>query len=256
MQSPTPTNLNATSIDEAIRMLTDIVKWSKLNKSRCGYFAALYRKVTIRVKEGIANGEFEDGPRMEKLDVIFANRYLQAFDFYYAGQETTHCWRLAFDNSVRWRPIVLQHLLLGMNAHIDLDLGIAAAETAHQANLNALKNDFNKINNILASLVDEVQKELAQVWPLLKIIDRMAGRFDESLADLAMKFTRGQAWKVATQLHPLTSEQRTARIIALDRDIAKVGQLMLGPGLWLQLVLLLIRLGEMRSVKRIIEILE
>jgi len=256
MKTTAPSNLKAATIEEAIAFLTEIVEWSKHNKSRCGYFAALYRKVTIRVKEGIENGEFEDGPRMEKLDVIFANRYLQAFDYYHGGRETTHSWRLAFDNSARWRPIVLQHLLLGMNAHIDLDLGIAAAEAAGESSLDDLKNDFNQINSILASLVDNVQNELAQVWPLLKILDRMAGKFDESLANLGMKFTRGRAWQVATALHPLASEQRAEKILALDGDVVKRGELMLGPGLWPQLVLLFIRLGELRSVKKIIQILE
>lgn len=44
-----------------------------------GYFAALYRKVTSRAKQGIADNEFEDGSRMEKLDVIFANPYINAY---------------------------------------------------------------------------------------------------------------------------------------------------------------------------------
>ena len=43
-----------------------------------GYFATLYRKVTIQVKKGIADNFFDDGPRMERLDVILANRYTQA----------------------------------------------------------------------------------------------------------------------------------------------------------------------------------
>ena len=68
----------ATTIDEVISALDDILAISKVKKSRAGYFAALYRKVTLAVKNGIASGIYEDGKRMEKLDVIFANRYLAA----------------------------------------------------------------------------------------------------------------------------------------------------------------------------------
>ena len=194
MISATPANLKAETIDEVIHSLTRIIEWAKQNKSRSGYFAALYRKVTIRVKEGIAGGEFEDGERMKRLDVIFANRYLEAFEQYHSRKETTVSWKLAFDTCKRWRPIVLQHLLVGMNAHIDLDLGIAAAETVHPDKLIELKNDFHKINEILASLVNGMQDELAQVWPLLKLLDRLAGKLDESLANFGMNISRGHAW--------------------------------------------------------------
>lgn len=45
---------------------------------RAGYFAVLYRKVTAKVKEGIAAGFFDDPGPMERLDVLFADRYLDA----------------------------------------------------------------------------------------------------------------------------------------------------------------------------------
>ena len=47
-------------------------------------------------------------------------------------------------------PVILQHLLLGINAHINLDLGIAAVETSPGNQLAPLKNDFDMINKLLA----------------------------------------------------------------------------------------------------------
>jgi Family of unknown function (DUF5995) len=58
----------AQSIDEVIARLTDIIDISRQEPGRLGYFAALYRKVTISIKQGILNGRFEDGARMEMLD--------------------------------------------------------------------------------------------------------------------------------------------------------------------------------------------
>lgn len=249
-------NLQASNIDGVIASLDTIIEWSKANHSRMGYFAALYRKVTAQVKEGIAAGIFEDGARMEKLDVIFANRYLAALEAYHAGGRLTRCWTLAFDASKRWRPLVLQHLMVGMNAHIDLDLGIAAAETAPGAALKGLRNDFFKINEILASLVNGVQDELARVWPGMKLIDRIAGKTDEGLANFGMKITRGRAWQVAETLAPLTPEARAAVIEKLDTEVTNVGGVLLFQGYFLSLVMLLIRLSERRSVRKIIEILQ
>ena len=60
--------------------------------------------VTIKVKEGIVAGRFDDGPRMERLDVIFANRYLEALTRLGSGQAPTPCWALSFEAAARGRP--------------------------------------------------------------------------------------------------------------------------------------------------------
>nr|WP_299454970.1 DUF5995 family protein [uncultured Microscilla sp.] len=112
--------MKATTIDEVITQLDDIINISKQTKSPLGYFASLYQKVTIKVKEGIAQNFFEDGARMEKLDVIFANRYLAAYEAYNNGQQVTQSWQRAFAMASRYWPIVLQHLLMGMNAQLTL----------------------------------------------------------------------------------------------------------------------------------------
>ena len=80
-----------------------------------GFFAALYRRVTIEVKRGIDSGRFEDGNRMDRLDVIFATRYLEALERFRRGEHPGDCWSVAFRSAGRWRLLVLQHLLLGMN---------------------------------------------------------------------------------------------------------------------------------------------
>jgi hypothetical protein len=72
--------MEAQTIDEVISQLETIIQNAIKSNSRAGYFAALYHKVTSRVKEGIQAGEFENGTRMEQLDVIFANRYIIAYN--------------------------------------------------------------------------------------------------------------------------------------------------------------------------------
>src|SRR5512146_355430 len=143
----------AETIDDVIHALDGIIDWAWDHKSRAGYFAALYRRVTRSVKEGIANGRFQNGPRMEKLDVSFANRYLQAHEQFRAGRRPTSSWQVAFHGASHWYPIVVQQLLVGINAHINLDLGIAAAQTAPGDQLPGLQTDFNQINAVLADLV-------------------------------------------------------------------------------------------------------
>jgi len=116
------------TIDNIIQDLEVIIQDCKKQQNPLGYFAALYQKVTIAVKQGIENDRFEDGPRMEQLDVVFASRYLDAYQTFKNKGTPTLSWQKAFDESPQKNLIILQHLFLGINAHINLDLGIATAE--------------------------------------------------------------------------------------------------------------------------------
>ncbi len=246
----------ATTIDDVINQLNDIVDWSKHNNSRMGYFAALYRKVTIQVKKGIADGFFDDGPRMERLDVIFANRYIHACYLYQTDQTPTQSWVRAFDETDRWWPIVLQHLLLGMNAHINLDLGIAAAETVPSEELQNLKGDFDKINQVLAGLVGDVLKELAEIWLLLGLLNKYLGSVENAIINFSMEKARDAAWSFAETLSPLSDENRKQEIVDKDEMIALFSNVISHPGFTGSLVTKVIRLGERGTIRQHIEILE
>jgi hypothetical protein len=236
------------SIDGVILALDEIITQSVLNNDPAGYFAALYRKVTLRVKEGIALGLFEDGTRMEQLDVFFANRYLEAYEAYRKSQPVTESWRKAFDLSDQYWPIVLQHLLMGINAHINLDLGIAAAEVSEGKNLADLENDFNKINEILSSLVHEVQGNLSLVWPALKYILKWSGKVDDYLVDFSMKLARNGAWEFANRLSLVSAEKKESEITLRDFKVAGIVNIILKPGLLATIALRIIRITELGSV--------
>ena len=75
MPTPLSTNnlISLSTIDEVLAQLTQIIADAEKTGDRIGYFSALYYKVTAKVKEGIDKNEFENGPRMERLDVLFAS---------------------------------------------------------------------------------------------------------------------------------------------------------------------------------------
>jgi len=247
--------VTATTIDEVIDRLDAIVENAYNARSRLGYFPALYRKVTVKVKEGIQNDFFADGPRMERLDVIFANRYLAAYDDYQRGRPVTRSWQVAFDTTKRWWPIVIQHILLGINAHINLDLGIAAARTGPGDAIGGLEDDFGRINDILGSLVDEVEDQLGRVWPFLRVLDWVGGRTDEEVVRFSMGKARDEAWKFAKELAPLEEGEQSEAIDRKDRRIADLGKFVRSPGPLIGSVTRLIRLAELRWVGQIIRIL-
>ena len=237
-----------TTIDEVIATLGIIISESEKNNDTLGYFAALYQKVTIKVKEGIAAGSFEDGARMEQLDVVFAKRYIDAYFSFKKGEPTTLSWQKAFNVSSHYQPIVLQHLLLGMNAHINLDLGIAANEISQGGNIADLENDFNRINEILSSLVHDVEKNLSEVWPTLKLILKLAGKVDDFMVDFSMKLARNGAWKFANQLFSSPENQISSLIEVRDQKVTDKAHIVTNPGMVATIVLLIIRVMERGSV--------
>lgn len=240
--------MEATTIDEVINQLEAIIEQTIIDENPMGYFAALYHQVTVTVKEGITNKYYADCRTMEKLDVIFANRYLQAYSQFQQSQPCVQSWQYAFDTTKKFWPTVMQNLLLGMNAHINLDLGIAAVQTCEGVDLNTLKDDFYKINTILASLVNDVQKSMTEIWPNLSYLLNRVGKVDNYLIDFSMQQARDGAWKFATELALLSPAQQQIAIEERDKKIAEIALKVSKPGFFISTLFLIIRIGEIGSV--------
>src|SRR5690606_28081379 len=105
-----------TTIEEVLLRLDDIIEWSQRNKSTTGYFACTYKSMTLAVANGIKNRKFIDGKRMVALDVAFA--YLEVFENYRDKKKCSNAWFTAFEPAKNKDLLIMQHILLGINAHI------------------------------------------------------------------------------------------------------------------------------------------
>lgn len=242
----------AQTIEEVIEIMDDIVHDCLKRGDRLGYFASLYRTVTIVVKERCDDGFFEDNDRMRDLDVRFANRYFEAYDAYFNGGTATRAWQVSFDAAQHRNLIILQHLLLGMNAHISLDLGVATAEVADGELTTSLERDFNRLNNILAGLIDKVQEEVGQLSPLLRFLDKLAFRTDETFVSYSINIARDKAWRFAQQITPLTAPDYETAVLQRDEKVARFGSVIgstrwyIAPALWL------VNLSESKNTRQIV----
>lgn len=239
------------SIDGVIERLDAIIRDCVARGDRLGYFAALYGRVTRAVRDGIARGEFDDGPRMERLDVVFAGRYLAAYDAFRAGEMPSRAWLRAFEAAGEARLIVLQHLLAGMNAHINLDLGVAAARVCPGAELAGLRGDFDRINDVLASLTPVVEAEVDSLSPDVAALARLAPRLELRLVGFAMDDAREAAWKFAAELAPLDPQAQVPRMARRDAEAAALADAVLHDGL----VVRAIRARECADVAQCVEAL-
>lgn len=251
----TPSPAPYTTIGDVLTRLDSVIAQCRRRRSKLGYFAVLYRNVTGRVQQAMLAGRFEDAARMERLDVLFAQRYLHAIEQFWRGEAPSRSWAVAFNAARFWPLTILQHMLLGINAHINLDLAIAAVQTAPGRELPALKHDFDEISLLLIEMVDEVQTRIERVSPWYWLIDRVGGRTDEHLCAFAMQAARSRAWQVAEQLALTAPDQLTHVIAGHDQVVAGLGRGLYFPTFMLGTAHFLIRLRELDNVPQVMELL-
>ena len=244
------------NIADVITALEKIINECESAQNPQGYFAALYKRMTVAVSEGILNGSFEDGKRMERLDLVFAQRYLDAQNCYQEQQPCSASWQFAFNNCKNKSLIVLQHLLLGINTHINLDLAIAAAAIAPGNGIYALENDFNRINDVIASLVDDVQECLAKLWFPMRWLRRIAVHQQEAVLNFSIGTARKAAWANALLLANMDPQQQKIHIQQMDTSVKQIAQKICSPGLWSAFLLKFIRMTEYKDITRTINIID
>jgi hypothetical protein len=144
-----------------------------------------------------------------------------------------------------------------MNAHINFDLGIAAATISPGAQLPSLVHDFDRINAILAGLVPTVIAEINEVSRWIKFLDQIDPSADDAIVNFSVSRARGSAWAFASSLAPRPAEDWGPLLDARDRSTAVLSRLIAHPpGALFNVGLFMIRLRESSDVPRVISVLE
>lgn len=203
-------------LSDILDELDGVVRDARANNSALGIFPAMYRTVTAGVKEAVRTDFFDHNDAMEHLSVVFADRYLDAYRAMENGVRPTESWHVAFDAATDGkRRMVVQHLLAGMTAHINLDLGIAAAAVAN-GDAESMYVDFFRVNQMLYEQVNEFQQMLNSVSFKMRWIDAIGRSFDERLAKIGIGGARERAWFLAMDL--IDDGDHAERIIT-ERDL-------------------------------------
>ncbi|MDF4222207.1 DUF5995 family protein [Maribacter sp. M208] len=215
-------------MQEVLIQLDEIIDSAIANNDRIGYFAFLYRRVTAEILKEVQLGNFEDNARMEIFDVAFANYYLDAYRGYSENQPISKSWQIAFDT--KNDPLtILQHIMLGINTHINLDLGLAASAVMQSKQITDIENDFNTVNSILGNIVNEMQDRLSRVSPLLFLLDFAGKNTDEEIINFSLAKARKVSWLNANLLWGLGNEHQDVAIQQMDNTVLKLGKLIKAP---------------------------
>ncbi len=243
------------TITEVLARLVEIIEQEKRRNSAAGMFPALYYAMTAAVLKDIQTGQFENPSLMEQLDVHFAKRYFAAYDAWRSGQSHPRSWSAAFEASANDQLIVMQHLMLGINAHINFDLSISAAAVAPGNAIFAMERDFMRINDIIGNLTETVQDKLGRIWQPLGIFDHLLRTKDEGLANFSINVARRAAWVAATHLAFLEGHLKETYIQTLDESVASFARKITQPGSLLAFTLPTIRKCEQGTIAGKIDLL-
>ena len=217
-----------TTVEELFAQFDAVVAWATDSQQRIGYFAAVHRNTVHAIYDAIEQGEFQNADRMQRLLVTFGSRFLDAVAHWRAGGTPSRSWVLAFGVSGDAELIILQHLLVAFNAHIRLDLGIAAATVAPGAEIADLGADFVTVNNVLDTLVDISRLDTDKLSPCIREIDRL-GLLDDDLVELVLKDVREHAWSFAERLASAPAAQWPPLIAERDAWVAEFAAPVLKP---------------------------
>ncbi|KAA0120474.1 hypothetical protein CIW51_03055 [Mycolicibacterium sp. P9-22] len=220
----------AETIDDVLRNIDVVLDWSIAVGSKIGYFAALYKRVTLAIREAIIAGVFDDGARMERMDVEFARRYFDALNAYFqpdGNRGPTLPWEVAFVGGKHDRATMLQHMLAGLNAHITFDLAPATLLAAPGQPLSPLEADFNRVNALLCSQIPGMLDKVETVSPAVIWMRRLVPSEIFILQHMLTKLRRS-AWLSAV-FAAMNPDRVTEQVVNQAAWTAAIGAWYLDP---------------------------
>lgn len=168
---------------------------------RRAVFLTVYSRMTAAVSAAIDDGAFLDADWAASYLVAFAERYRRALARFERREfeALPRPWLIAFAAAARGDTLVAQDALLGINAHIAYDLTYTLGDIGIDPGRDAKREDHDRINAILARLVQTVQDALVETYAAVGIsgVDRLLDPLDDRLALLGLTWSREFAWRNA-----------------------------------------------------------
>lgn len=207
--------------------------WDQTDDLR-GVFLRCYAMMTGQVLADADAGGFNDPVWVRGLLCRFADYYFDALAAYDGGlADTPAVWRLTFDTSRQREIHVLQHLMLGVNAHIRYDLVFTLADVLRDQ-WSALSEDdrarrladHSRVNDVIYRTIDSVQDQVLERHSrLMAALDFVMGPLDEYLIYRVIAGWRDVVWKQACALmacgDAFSTEQVRAQVEAQSIESAR-----------------------------------
>lgn len=205
--------------------------WCIKNNDLRGVFATAYLQITTAIAEELSRKSFNDNEWSALYLIRFANLYREALLNYEKKdhQLVPKSWKLAFDLAGENEGFIIQHLLLGINAHINHDLALALNDVGIDSKREEKYQDHTEINIILEKATNDLKQGIAEKYaPILVRLDRGLGSIDDDVTAFSIPKAREHAWAMAVALAVSRSDiEKNILQTSLDEQSAVVARLIL-----------------------------
>jgi hypothetical protein len=170
---------------------------------RRAIFASVYTLTTLRMAESIDANSYTNTVWMKSYQTEFANHYRKAIHAYAMQQrsQVPNAWLTAFDAAASGQTLIIQDVLLGMNAHINYDLAFAIEKVGISPNTTSRYLDHTRVNTVLNEVGNEIVAALGSLYgPNYAAVDAAFGAADELFLAAGMATARQNAWNNAVLL--------------------------------------------------------
>jgi hypothetical protein len=190
-------------------------------------FNGMYLQVTEAVRDALPG--FQNPAFVERLDVLFAEFYFQAYASAAQRAWVSKAWAPLFKRKDERGILALQFAVAGMNAHINNDLAHALVLTWRDLDIkpgrkSPERRDYDEVNDILERVEERIKVPLADA--LIAHVDTAFGTTDDFLALWSIRRAREQAWDRAVIMRDVTGDELDG---LFDRIVGFAGNLLLGP---------------------------
>ncbi|WP_448337647.1 DUF5995 family protein [Chloroflexus aurantiacus] len=196
------------------RMTALVEQWTAVSDRR-SIFLACYQRMTENMLSAVARHDFFDPDWVAHLIGSFADYYFAALAAWERDQSGPAVWQYTFTYANRQNASVAQHLLLGVNAHINYDLVLVLDDLLHQEwpLLSAEQQrqrhaDYLAVNRVIEQTIDRVQDEvIAPYSATLQLLDAVCGPFDEWCTARLIRNWRNDVWRQALAVMSLNDQE-------------------------------------------------
>ncbi|PEN11463.1 hypothetical protein CRI94_15635 [Longibacter salinarum] len=233
-----PANDDRMLFDDATllgRMQSHVESWMATGDVRA-VFLECYLIMTRNMVAQVHADAFGDARWVHGLLHRFAEYYFDALSAYESeGMSPPAVWQVAFDCSASGEATAVQHLLLGVNAHINYDLVLtledilapewSQLDRGHQAIRYA---DHCSVNRVIAQSVDAVQDTVLEPrMQFLEFVDIALGPVDEYLVSRLITSWREDVWRHTQELLRCRDErERRAYVATVEAEALRIAEWM------------------------------
>ncbi len=216
------------------RRMAGLIRGWEAAGDRRAIFLSCYAMMTRNMLTALDSAGFHDPAWVRDLLERFADYYFRALELAERGDPATPAaWRLVFEAAAAGRGHVLQHLLLGVNAHINYDLvlcldDVLAAEwpALSPAARQARYEDHCHVNDVIIRTIDAVQDQVVERYaPMMEVVDAAFGPLDEWLIGRTIAHWRDDVWQHALERLAQPEAGREAVRIRVEDDSVARGHL-------------------------------